>query len=104
MRTTVTLEPEVERLLRDDMHRRRCSFKQSLNAAVRAGLAPALKAPLEPFVIKAKPLGLLPGYDPAGFNKLVDDLEIEAVAERMRALDAEYRPQRSRRKAKHATR
>lgn len=39
MRTTVTLDPDVEALLRKAMRERGLSFKQALNEAVRAGLA-----------------------------------------------------------------
>jgi hypothetical protein len=38
MRTTVTLDPDVERLIRDAMRERAISFKQALNEAVRIGL------------------------------------------------------------------
>lgn len=38
MRTTVTLEPDVEALLRKLMRERGLSFKQALNHAVRSGL------------------------------------------------------------------
>ena len=38
MRTTVTLEPDVERLLRDAMRERGISFKEALNEAARIGL------------------------------------------------------------------
>ena len=34
MRTTVTLDKDVERMLREAMHRSRTSFKQALNAAM----------------------------------------------------------------------
>jgi hypothetical protein len=79
MRTTVTLDKDVERLLREAMHRSRTSFKQTLNAAVRAGLGPKpAPAARRPFVLKARPLGLRTGLDPDGLNKLADDLEIEA--------------------------
>lgn len=45
MRTTVTLDPDVEALLRRAMRRRGVSFKQALNQAVREGLLrPAPKA------------------------------------------------------------
>ena len=85
MRTTVTLDKDVERLLREAMHRSRSGFKQTLNAAVRAGLgqkaAPAMR---RPFVLKARPLGLRAGLDPAGFNQLADDLEIDAWLEQNR--------------------
>ena len=87
MRTTVTLDKDVERMLRDAMHRSRTSFKRALNAAVRAGLTndkrPAKSAP---FVLRAKPMGLRAGIDPAGLNKLADDLEIEAFLEKSRRL------------------
>ena len=40
MRTTVTLDPDIEKLIRDVMRERGVSFKQALNDAIRAGLAP----------------------------------------------------------------
>ena len=41
MRTTVTLEPDVEALIRGAMKERGLSFKGALNAALRAGLTQA---------------------------------------------------------------
>jgi len=86
MRTTVTLDRDVEQMLREAMHRSRNGFKQTLNAAIRAALgrktAPATR---RPFVIKARPLGLRAGLDPAGFNKLADELELEAVLAKRRS-------------------
>ena len=38
MRTTVTLDPDVERLIRHAMRKRTLSFKDALNEAVRIGL------------------------------------------------------------------
>jgi len=38
MRTTVTLDPDVERLIRDAMRERGISFKEALNEAARVGL------------------------------------------------------------------
>lgn len=38
MRTTVTLEPDVEALVRDLMRRRGIGFKEAVNEAIRAGL------------------------------------------------------------------
>jgi hypothetical protein len=85
MRTTVTLDRDVERMLREAMHQSRTSFKQALNAAIRAGLGPkAARAVGSPFVLKARPLGLRTGLDPAGFNKLADDLEVDAVPAKSR--------------------
>jgi hypothetical protein len=39
MRTTVTLDKDVEKMLRDAMHNSNRSFKELLNAAIRAGLS-----------------------------------------------------------------
>ena len=38
MRTTVTLDSDVERLIRDAMRERAISFKEALNGAARIGL------------------------------------------------------------------
>lgn len=40
MRTTVTLDPDVEAIIRASMRDRGVSFKEALNDAVRLGLAP----------------------------------------------------------------
>jgi hypothetical protein len=85
MRTTVTLDKDVERLVRDAMHRSRRSFKETLNAALRTGLAarpPRIKGTR--FVVKARPMGLRAGIDPAGLNKLADTLEVDAFLEKGR--------------------
>jgi len=83
VRTTVTLEKDVERMLREAMHRSRKSFKETLNDAVRAGLAtkPVAARPRR-FRVEAKPMGLRAGFDPSGFNRLVDELEVESFVEK----------------------
>ncbi len=49
MRTTVTLDPDVEALIQKAMKERGLSFKEALNSAIRAGLTrPKQKRP--PFV------------------------------------------------------
>lgn len=79
MRTTVTLDTDVERLLRAAMHRHRRSFKDTLNIAIRTGLAGSHKnAASAPFEVKARPMGLKAGIDPASLNKLTDNLEVES--------------------------
>lgn len=40
MRTTVTLDPDVEAIIRQAMRERGLSFKQALNDAIRRGIAP----------------------------------------------------------------
>jgi hypothetical protein len=49
MRTTVTLDPDVEALLRKAMRERGEPFKQVLNAALRDGLSGARRKAEKPF-------------------------------------------------------
>lgn len=56
MRTTVTLDPDVEAKLKEAMRERGVSFKAALNDAVRAGLA-GQAAPQRRFRVKSAPLG-----------------------------------------------
>lgn len=89
MRTTVTIEPDVERLLRQAMQQTGESFKAALNRALRRGLAGAVPSTGEPFVVEAQSLGLRSGIDPTKMNQLNDDLEVEAYLEVTRRLDAQ---------------
>jgi hypothetical protein len=60
MRTTVTLDPDVEALIRRVMKRRGLSFKAALNQAIRDGLAnPAPKAG-RPYAMKTFRMGYRP--------------------------------------------
>jgi hypothetical protein len=83
MRTTVTLDKDVEQMLRDTMHRSRRSFKETLNSAVRAGLnRKSSSGRQSAFVVKPKAMRLRPGIDPAGLNQLADDLEVDSFLEK----------------------
>ncbi|TAG11542.1 MAG: antitoxin [Verrucomicrobia bacterium] len=87
MRTTVTLDRDLERILRETALRTHKPFKKVLNDTLRAGIE--LAAPdgkVEPFIVRARPMHLRAGYDPAGFNRLADDLEAEAFLEMTRKL------------------
>jgi len=57
MRTTVTLEPDVERALKAAVRERGVSFKQALNEAVRAGLVKPGRRPRARFIQKTYSLG-----------------------------------------------
>jgi hypothetical protein len=57
MRTTVTLDADVRRILEDAMRRRGISFKQALNDAVRASLLAAGAHRNRPFVQQTYSLG-----------------------------------------------
>ena len=80
MRTTVTLDPEVNRLVEAAMHRERKSFKQTVNEAIRRGLAPdRIRGARTPFRVVVHRARLLPGVDRGAFNRLADKLEDEAT-------------------------
>ncbi len=49
MRTTVTLDADVEDLIKRAMDERGLSFKQAVNEAIRAGLAPQRPTASTPF-------------------------------------------------------
>lgn len=83
MRTTVTLDPDVERLLKDEVHRTRGSFKGVLNEAVRKALKTGRAPKQKPFVVKASPMGLKAAYQGMNLNHLAAQLEDEAILSRM---------------------
>ena len=79
MRITVTIDSDVQQLLRDAMQRSRRSFKETLNQALRRGLAdmaPPVEEP--PFRVEARRLGRRAGIDPTRLNQLNDELEVES--------------------------
>jgi hypothetical protein len=80
MRTTVTLDPDVERLLKNEAHRRGQSFKIALNEAVRQAfrikLAPSHQR--KPFTVKARPMNLRSGIDPTRLGEMADEMETDA--------------------------
>jgi hypothetical protein len=86
MRTTLTLDPDVARLLEEETHRQRKPFKQVVNEAIRRGLAPVPKAGgPKRFRVRPHTTALRPGIDAGSLNRLVDELEDEAVVEKLRA-------------------
>lgn len=48
MRTTITLTPDADALVRRVMRERRLSFKDAVNAAIVDGLSPRRTAPVAP--------------------------------------------------------
>lgn len=78
MRTTLTLDPDVVRLVEDAVHRTRTSMKQVVNDALRRALSqpPSRR---EPYRLPVHQATLRPGLDLAGFNRLADELEDEAI-------------------------
>jgi len=87
MRTTVTLDADVEQLLRAAAERGRTSFKQVLNEAVRRGLRGEGDVDPSPFDVAAKAMKLRSGVDPAKIRELDHELEIEEFLRKSRALE-----------------
>jgi hypothetical protein len=76
MRTTVTLDADVEQFVRDACQKRRKSFKRVLNDALRESLKPtdSKKTLLPP-----RSMGLATGIDPRRLSDLADELEADAT-------------------------
>ncbi|HUA24473.1 MAG TPA: hypothetical protein VMA54_10180, partial [Steroidobacteraceae bacterium] len=100
VRTTVTLDADVEQLLRDAMQQRRQSFKEALNQAIRAGLSGAGSFGVadRPFTLHAQPMGLRTGIDPGRLNQLADQLESDCFADLSQRLMQREKPRSRRRK------
>ena len=73
MRTTITLEPDVEALLKKAMHERGITFKDAVNQAVRAGLTKPVED-IPPFKQRAFHMGK-PLVDLTKALALADELD-----------------------------
>jgi hypothetical protein len=79
MRTTLTLDPDVVRLIDEAVHRERRPTKQVVNDALRRGLATSQPRHPEPYEVAPHESSLQPGLDLSGFNRLADELEDEVI-------------------------
>jgi hypothetical protein len=77
MRTTVTLEPATERLIRRAMAERGQSFKTVLNDAIQRGLIDVDDDADPPFEVVPHRMGLRAGIDAGRLNALADELEAD---------------------------
>lgn len=83
MRTTVTLDPDVERLIRSSMRERGISFKEALNEAARRGLL-RQKHPRTPrFVQRSFPLGEGQGFRWDKALAIADAIEDEELSRKV---------------------
>lgn len=83
VRTTVTLDPDVERLLRGAVRKTGRSFKEVLNRALREALGQgAAHRSGRRFRVRAHPMRLRPGIDTGSLNRLLDEVEIEAFRDK----------------------
>ena len=88
MRTTVTLDADVEELLRAAAERGRTSFKHVLNEAVRRGRRGVGRGPAEAFTVEAKAMRLRTGIDPSKLRDLDDEHEAQEFLRKSRELEA----------------
>lgn len=81
MRTTVTLDPDTEQIVRGLMREQGISFKKALNDAIRRGASQDRR---EPFATETASMGE-PTVNLDRALQLVGDLEDEELIRKMRA-------------------
>jgi len=84
MRTTLTIEDDIAKALKDLSHATGNSFKAVTNEVLRRGLTTGAKpaAGLEPFTVVSARRGFRAGIDPLKLNELSDQLQIERFTEK----------------------
>jgi hypothetical protein len=76
VRTTLTLDDDVSVKLRAESRRSGKPFKQTVNDYLRLGLSARSKAAsAPPFKVKARPLGLRPGFSYDNVWELIEQIE-----------------------------
>ncbi|WP_226346933.1 hypothetical protein [Agilicoccus flavus] len=78
MRTTVTLDDDVARLIREIEHRENKPFKQVLNETLRRGLS-EVRPDLPPYRIRAHRSAVRPGVDVTALNRLADEMDDDGL-------------------------
>ena len=84
MRTTVTLDPDVELLVKKLVRERGVSFKEALNQAVRLGMASMRRRPTRRFKQRTYRMGFRPEFR---WDKALAMAEAIEDEERMRKIE-----------------
>jgi hypothetical protein len=85
MRTTLTLDPDVARMIREEAHRVRKPLKRVVNEALRRGLlGTGRKAAAKAYRVLPHVARLVPGVDRGRLNALADELEDAAIVDKAR--------------------
>lgn len=81
MRTTLTLDADLARALKERARETGQSFKEVTNSAIRLGLSLGEGPPAspEPFQVAAARRGFRPGVDPLKLNQTYDELEADRL-------------------------
>ena len=76
MRTTLTLDDDVAAKLKAEARKSGEAFKQTVNRILRLGLnARRESAPVPPFTVRARAMGLRPGMSLDNIEELLDQLD-----------------------------
>jgi hypothetical protein len=75
VRTTLSLDDDVARLLTKEMRRSGTSFKAAVNHFLRLGLLLSKTPSRKPFVVAPRKLGLPPGLSYDNVEQLLEALE-----------------------------
>ena len=75
MRTTLSLDDDVARLLNKESRRSGASFKKVVNHFLRLGLMASKRPAGKPFAVAPRKLGLPPGLNYDNVAQLLDVLE-----------------------------
>jgi len=81
MRTTVTIDPELQAGVRDLARQRGVSFREALNDVLRRGLG--AQSAGRAYEVPARPLGLRPGIDLDKALALAAELEDDEIVRRL---------------------
>ena len=77
MRTTLTLDDDIARFLKEQARLLDKPFKQVVNDTLRRGMSPAVREKRAPYRVKPLSGGFAPGVDEEKLNQLNDELEVE---------------------------
>jgi Ribbon-helix-helix protein, copG family len=83
MRTTVTIDPDLDAKLRALARERGVSFKEALNGALRLGLSAGQRGSPRPYRVVSKRMGLRPGIDLGRALRLAAELEDEETVRKL---------------------
>ena len=75
MRTTLSLDDDVAKLLRRELRRSGTSLKAAVNHFLRLGLMASGKRERKSFVVHPRPLGLPPALSYDSVEELIEALE-----------------------------
>ena len=81
MRTTLTLDDDIARFLKEQARLLDKPFKQVVNDTLRRGMSPAAWEKRAPYRVKPLSGGFAPGVDQEKLNQLNDELEVEHYLE-----------------------